>query len=1307
MRPDRRGGVPFALLAVALLLGSVALAAAVEERAGTADRIDGITEGEDAFSRAAEGVSEHVGRGLGEIILSVSTDATLGGVDGRIAEFSSRASDWMGFQFPLSDSGIRVELRGFDLPLSVENMSATTGDWTVDGYVPAYLKCTGTVEVRMVSGLGVAECTVDIETDGSYGLPLTAERGSLFSAMAGGIPLVQMVEYQLTALAQQRVLNGYGSLDAYGDRGTSAVLTADDVRRAYDASLRAVGLLCFRDAGDNGTVTGDSDLADVLLAGDDGYVELDLTALHAQAIAASVDDTVGRWTEYLCGRDALGLLEGRLDSYELAFGALASFLRGDGLFTAAPYIERVMASNGVPETVYRTPGSGTTSGTVGGIRISVENPTADMFDRHWIAKFRSEHVSGDDYLAGCISSVLNSAALRVASDDGMGTVGFAVDPGDGTAFHTALVDALDACLEGSEATVARAIGDAADGLRAVDPFYAAISATVAEHADEMVLEDEFRSRVRSALLSSAPEGTDVDALMASPQVDAMVHSYRSAVMSDLGAYSALGEVPGGGSVIVREALAAIASSPLEMLDIVGDMGERMRGLVSEAALAMASNPHAGPEDLPDSEGFRISDGTGNGTVERISAVISSDPVVGTPHVSDGCIHSTGTRGPTGAAYTTVFRVTVDDLVGFSLEGSGALSQALGTVTSAVDGTARVSIDLDIAVVSGWALSGVRYSPDATVLDDALAAALEVLGPVLEPLMEVMGVLRDLVTALAESLVDIGRQVASVLVGIYEDVMGPVMRINEWVAGNLESLVSGTVLDVLFSIGLDEQTVTVGHMGYTLTLETDAVSLNASTKTLLTATVSGPVGDLDASAGITVRCRGDLEPENLVVTGSGNVEGDGWEVDMRLDPLMKGGRHLLALDCDVDGTDVSVRIPELDDYHELGVTLGDIPGIGDVLDSLPSPVPGTRLSLDAGFTLRYSRPVAEGLIINEFESNPPGDDGTGEWVEILNNTSSGIDLDGYTLCASSDWRRKTMPLSGELDPGERLVVEPDFVLVNSSGKYTKNGEALSIKDPEGETVDRTPTLADGANDGKSWHRRFDGSTEWVFGDASRDGPNSDSPLENILPAADLKNLVWNAVEDAFGDVGTITDLDSLERFTESLVEHTLDRLIDRVSGSIVEASVFVSADVVDVTGSAETGVRIALRADGSLAGDVLRYVAGHLQELVLGVDNPYSIDPLAMFTENIGLEVTVHTGLGFPEFLAEEPGNLPDMDLGVTFRANLASLTDLVGEDTGGPGLFCGIRAMDCPVAAVPGRLNPSADMDHDLWLMTVSVTYPA
>ena len=47
-------------------------------------------------------------------------------------------------------------------------------------------------------------------------------------------------------------------------------------------------------------------------------------------------------------------------------------------------------------------------------------------------------------------------------------------------------------------------------------------------------------------------------------------------------------------------------------------------------------------------------------------------------------------------------------------------------------------------------------------------------------------------------------------------------------------------------------------------------------------------------------------------------------------------------------------------------------------------------MDVGLDIKYSAPFETGVLINEIESNPEGDDVDNEWVEIINNTATSPD-----------------------------------------------------------------------------------------------------------------------------------------------------------------------------------------------------------------------------------------------------------------------------------------------------------------------------
>lgn len=1311
MRVGRGGGMPFAVIGVTLLLLSAGFVMVVMENERASRGTERIAEEIGAMDLAAESATAHVNRGLGERILMISTDDDLGDMESRLSDFPGDVDRWLDNQFPLTDHGIRIELRGHSVEMVTENMSISEED----GYSPTYLRAVGTVDVTMRSDNGVAERTLRVSTDGSYTLPLLADRSSLFESMVGGdgISIEEMVEYQLTSLAQYRVLSGYGALTEYGTMGSRSIITDEDVETAYSNALSAIGLISFRDGGNDVFDAGPTDLSDMILDDGDGTLEVDLSAVFAQATVSVLDEMALRWFGYLLAYELIEDADRDRDALRLLDDIIVSFLKGESVLGAMSYIEDVMKSRGVDESTYRYPGSGTTTAQFDGVMITVSNPVSDLFDEDWIRHFKADYYRMNNQYMEQLTSILNTAAVMLSERRGLGTVVVEVDPHDGETALEAVMDAVEGAFSGYRSALHDAMHESILDHEVYDPFYAAIADSIEEHSEDLVDESAFMSSLRHEL-ESAFGGTDVDvdSLMASPTATRMLEAYRHNVLSSLDVYESMRWIPGGGQSLLDRILARTLSAMLDATSIPELAEDRTISMCMEILDLGDTNPGYGMEVLPTSSAFTVTDEYGNSMTERVHLTIDrSDPVVIGPRVDrDRCTHMTGFRESTGAAFTTVFSVSLEDEIRYSLIGRGALSDAMGRDSSRMSSAVHVDMDVDVVVVSGWPLTGIPYSASNDVIDDVSDVLMDVLEPIIEPLMEVMEALRNMLSPIAEHIVRAGSMVADQVVRVYESLMDPLTEITDWIWSNLDEVLGNATLRVLFSVDLGSQRISFGFLGYTLTIEGDLMSLNSGTKTLLSVTISGPFHDMMLTAGITVKTKdnlGSISAEGLIITGNGKVQGDDWYVNMKLDPLMKGSRYLVAVNGDVHGTDFSVTAPDLEEYHEMGLTLSDIPGVGEVLGNIPLPVPGMKGNVDAGFNLKYSTPMVTGLIINEIETNPPGEDRGREWVELFNGTRSPIDLDGYTLVAGSDWRTKVMDLSGTIDAGGYAVFHMDgFQLVNDSGKYTKNGEKVTLKDPDGEVVDKTPTVRDTSDDGDSWQRAFDRSTEWVFKESSEERSNGGSVVHNILPGSALKDLVWRAVEESFDDVGSITDTKSLGRFLESLVRHTLDNLIDRISGQIVEASVFASLDVQDLTGTGSTGLRVALRTDSELAGDVMRYLAGQLQSVLLGMSNPYSIDPVGMFTENIDLEVQYHAEVGFPGILSKGVPDLPSMDLGVVFRTNLASIGRVIGDDIGRPETEFGIRAIDCPSAVIPQRLKMDENMERDLWLIRVTVSPP-
>ncbi|MBP5203531.1 MAG: lamin tail domain-containing protein, partial [Candidatus Methanomethylophilaceae archaeon] len=1037
-RNDKRGAMPFAVVAVAILLASAACGAIVADYERAAQESRSGEKDAEAVDAAIGSMRGFVNRGLAEIIRDVSLSD--GNVEDRLGSFDKRAETWLRNQFPMTEDGVRAELVSHDVSLEAESLRLVSSEEAPSGYVPAYLKAVGTVSVKVQTNTGSAETDLDVSTDGSCVLPLAAEQGSLFERMAGegSVSLSEIMSYQLSGLAQLRVLNGYGAASARGPMGTDRIVTKDDVLKAYDEALALLSMICFRDG--DGRM-GSAERADpaTILASEDGKITIDLQAAYAQVLMSLLDDMALKWFDYLPGNGLSKNLQSRLLPYRTCSGALTAFLKGEEAFSAAPYLKEMMELNGVPEDVYRYPGSGTTALSALGTTVEVENPCADVLGTSWIRHFRSDYDVRENWVVDYARNVLRAAVLKVGDRTGLGSVTVEVDPYSGEKMAETVSAAVDGALKGLHERFQESVAAALAESCAADPFYSAICEGIANRRESYVLEEEFEERAREALTAAlAPDAAEK--AMSEGYADAL-EAYREKVYADLEVFDELEKVPGGQNVFVRMIMSEICAFGMEASGIASLAGARMSSVCKEMCDVYGMNPYGGPVDLPGSSAFQVEREGGGVSFETLKASISSSPTVSGPFLDeDSCIRSIGFGEGVSAAYSATYRVSIEDEVSYGLKGYGSMSSAMGTPSCSVSGSFRVSVSFDVRVVSGWSLQGIDYKPSCTFMDDVKDSALEALEPVLEPLRKFMEVMGVVMTAVGERIADAARMVAEYVRILYDDLIVPLTEICEWAKTKLDEFACQLTESFLIKIGLKDQSVSMKLYGYDLTITSDLVSLTGKTKTLFSLELSKEVDGRKVSAGVTLKTKGGLNADDIRFVGFGSIKDPGdkgagrdpWSVKVRLDPFMKSGKHLLTVDGRAGKTSVSLVLPEMVQYHELGLRLSDVPGLGAALSNIPLPLVGAKASLDAGFSLKYDAPMKRGLVINEFETNPAGDDRSGEWVELFNNSESTVELDGYTLTASSDWRSKIMPLSGSIAPGEFMEIEPDFVMVNSSG-----------------------------------------------------------------------------------------------------------------------------------------------------------------------------------------------------------------------------------------------------------------------------------
>ena len=1312
LRESRKGNVPFALLAVTILLSVTAYGVVAESIKNTESDSESMSDAVEAMNRSVDETRLFVERGLGEIIYSICTSET-GNFDQRRESFESRSSSWMDFQFPICASGVTVTLLNYDISLKTDTFRAD--GQACEGYVPSFLRATGTLEICLESEYGKSEKTLSVQTDGSCALPLTLEMGSLFeNAVEGEGPILsQMVKYQLTSLAQYRVMNGYGAYSAYGAKGTHSILTETDVRNAYTNALEALECTYFKDSTGK-EYYGMHDLAKEIVC-HDGDLTIDLNTVYAQALAAREDDLIGKWFDYFMGQDILNALDGISDTLANAWDAFTSFITGRNDFSAEPYIREMVGD------IYTGVYSGRTftlhiTDPIHGDRLGfqVRYPDVDLYGSPVITHFKNDYRNSTNTVREWLRDVLNTAISSIAAGKGLGKV--TLRPEQTESFADALSGSIARALRNDIRPLEEITRESFESHKVPDQFYAAIFHAIQDNKDMIFCysEENFGNNVKSqvwdslwSIMAERHDGLtdeDMECLFSEAfketEYREVLKGYRQAVDDLMEKLEALNTKYSQNNSYLHDLCVGMLKIDFFAVDYLSDITSIACAVAEEYRTNITINPYCGFTDFGTGRNFILTDGE-KIIEERMSLTLTSDPIIEIGRPSDRSSHETGFSESKYASYCTVIPVTVKDKISFSVTSTGRLLSHLGMFDSVFSDTFEVNISTDIAIVSGWALAGVEYSATVTLLDDIIRTIISALEPLLEPLRILLKMAECIADRIAQALMTVERYLTEVIERIYQIIMEPLENachfftetLTDTILAGIISLIEGA--QPIVDVGMVGQIIGFTYMGFTLTFEFHLETLEKYTKNIVKAKLEGEVSGTSFSAFVSLKTKGDTKKVPHI-TGGFSVKGEDWDLEATIDPKMNTTRHLMTLGGTVKGIRIDAVLPEAVQYNELGIHISDIPGIGAILTRLPSPIPGTKLELDAGLELKYNLPIETGVLVNEFESNPEGDDKGHEWAEIINLTGSPVDLNNWTLTTS---KKKVHIIKGvELAPGERTVITFDGNFLLNSKEY------LILKDPDGVESDRTATMGDSGNDTRTCQRSMDGSTVWGMHEGTANEANSGGLFgQGGIVTSAVKDIVKNAAVRAMGEIRHVYTVEQLQKLLSLTIQYAIDDGIETLSSSIVEGSAYVSADFTDLTSSGRSGFRAYVAADSDLAEDLMKFLLGKIEALFLNIEDPYNIDLGDVFYEDVYVGITVYGGIKAPKMLCASTTEEKVL-LGVDMRCNVAALGGLFGCDLGTPKVKVQIGIKNCPAELIPSAMGVKKNMTYDYWFLHMTFT---
>ena len=662
--------MPFAVIAVAILviaLGYGVVSSQIEKAESGAENVAEETE---TIGRAMREAETFVNRGLGELIMAVGSNPDGGTVGERAKNFETAAENWMGLQFPSFCGCVKITVSEFSVNLVSRNMKVAEGS-----YVPSYLGASGSFKALFESDSATAERTLNIDTDGSCALPLVAEQGSLFelSLTGEGSVLSQMMTYQLTALAQQRVINGYGSLAVSGNMGTSQILTEEDVRNSYRDCVSALELINFRNSSDGAFGNPEKlDLGDVVA--ENGYLTVDLGAVYAQALISAIDRIVLQWADYFCGNIVVDFVDKTSDALRNAWDSFVSFISRKNTLSASPYIKEIMEGCGYSESEYRYLFNGRTAtyhvpeisvsknvdGEIktlraGGTDVEVPYPDVDILGWGGLSNFKSEYRLGTNEITEWIRSILHTAASNVAADKSSFSVKIRVDRTDSVTFMESIESGVAGALGKLNSGIEKVMTTSINNQTIYDPFYSAIANKIKNNKDEIFGISEFENRILSRTDMSWTSSEDLVFFGESEIIDfenkvraayhnrELVDGYRNAAETMIQRYDSMLKVPGGQSGLIKQFMTMVCEKIMPMVSVVDDIPERMINICGEMCQNMNMNPYCGVIGMPGSDGFVLNDKyTETKESINVTDVLNPEIKVYGPNENLGdCVHHVG------------------------------------------------------------------------------------------------------------------------------------------------------------------------------------------------------------------------------------------------------------------------------------------------------------------------------------------------------------------------------------------------------------------------------------------------------------------------------------------------------------------------------------------------------------------------------------------------------------------------------------------------------------------------------------------
>lgn len=232
----------------------------------------------------------------------------------------------------------------------------------------------------------------------------------------------------------------------------------------------------------------------------------------------------------------------------------------------------------------------------------------------------------------------------------------------------------------------------------------------------------------------------------------------------------------------------------------------------------------------------------------------------------------------------------------------------------------------------------------------------------------------------------------------------------------------------------------------------------------------------------------------------------------------------------------------------------------------------------------------GVLINEFEQNPLGEDAGNEWVELFNPTNQAVNVSGWVLIPTRNrTHNATLQAGSIIAPLGYLIVQAPFQWLDNEW------EIIVLKDAAGNTIDTTRNATDTYNDDRSWQRFPNGQdtnndADWAFQPATEGVSNGVEPTttttsSSVTQQQTTTSQLLTTTTTSTSSVSTTTETTQQYVTTTTTTQQTMTMTPQTVQSS----GVGLAFAVIGIgAGVAALGAGVAFAASGQPGSRVFAY-----------------------------------------------------------------------------------------------------------------------